>query len=312
VLSRNNDVDNVIAVIHRSSFIQSIRFLMSIWRKYDLALSAMSSDRPTIYARVAGKYCIGEVDPGGKHQWKRWLLSRTVETDNLNMHTVLMHLKLADMLSIPRCHEVVMKWDAQDEAAVHAALPFDISLQPYVVLHVYPKYSYKAWNNEAWIALAVWLNARGFRIILSGGSDEHESTGLRQLSALMPIDTINLAGKLCFPCLAYLLSKAKAYVGPDTVVTHLAAAMGTPTVALFGPTNAIKWGPWPAKYEFDANPFVMRGTQHVNNVILLQDESDCVPCMFEGCDRHISSSSDCLQNLPVQKVVQALGELGIR
>ena len=312
VLSRNDDVDNVIVVTHRSSFIQNVRFLMKLWRHYDLALSTMSSDRPTIYARVAAKYCIGEVDPGGKHQWKRWLLSRTVESDNLNTHTVLMHLKLADLLSIPRCHEVVMKWEAEDEAVVHAALPFVISQQPYVVLHVYPKYFYKAWNNKAWIGLAVWLNTRGFRIILTGGNDEHEAAGLRELAALMPIDTINLAGKLSFPCLAYLLSNAKAYVGPDTVVTHLAAAMGTPTIALFGPTNAIKWGPWPAKYEFDANPFVMRGIQHVNNVILLQDESDCVPCMFEGCDRHISSSSDCLQTFPVKKVVEALGELGIR
>ena len=55
----------------------------------------------------------------------------------------------------------------------------------------------------------------------------------------------------------------------------------------------------------------MRGTQHVNNVVLLQGEGDCVPCMEEGCDRRITSLSACLQGLPVEKVIAALGELGL-
>ena len=41
------------------------------------------------------------------------------------------------------------------------------------------------------------------------------------------------------------------------------------------------------------------------NVILLQGEGDCVPCLHEGCDRHIHSLSDCLQNLHVSRVIQA-------
>ena len=42
-----------------------------------------------------------------------------------------------------------------------------------------------------------------------------------------------------------LLSQARVYVGPDTSVTHLAAAAGCPTVALYGPTDPRLWGPWP-------------------------------------------------------------------
>jgi heptosyltransferase III len=42
---------------------------------------------------------------------------------------------------------------------------------------------------------------------------------------------------------------------------------------------------------------------------LLQGEGDCVPCMEEGCERRITSLSDCLQNMPAAKAVDALREL---
>ena len=85
--------------------------------------------------------------------------------------------------------------------------------------------------------------------------------------------------------------------------------LGTPTVALFGPSNAVKWGPWPKDYAEDRNPWGMRGTQRVNNVVLLQGEGDCVPCMLEGCDRHNDSLSECLQKLPAARAIDALREL---
>ena len=71
----------------------------------------------------------------------------------------------------------------------------------------------------------------------------------------------------------------------------------------------MKWGPWPKGYEEDRNPYRMKGTQHVNNVVLLQGEGDCVPCMEEGCDRHNASLSDCLQNLPAASAIHAVCEL---
>jgi heptosyltransferase-3 len=125
----------------------------------------------------------------------------------------------------------------------------------------------------------------------------------------MPSGTVNMAGKLSLAESAFLISRAKYYVGPDTAVTHMAAALGTPTVALFGPSNPVKWGPWPKSYEEDRNPYRMQGTQRVNNVMLLQGEGDCVPCILEGCDRHTTSLSACLQNLPVASVIAAIRDL---
>jgi heptosyltransferase-3 len=165
------------------------------------------------------------------------------------------------------------------------------------------------WHRDGWIALAQWLAENGIRSVLTGSSDPDEVAYVGQLSRSMPPGTVSMVGKLSLAESAFLISRAKYYVGPDTALTHMAAALGTPTVALFGPSNPVKWGPWPKGYEADNNPYVMRGTQRVNNVVLLQGDGDCVPCMEEGCDRHNASLSACLQNLPAASVVDALREL---
>jgi len=177
------------------------------------------------------------------------------------------------------------------------------------VLHVHPMYAYKAWRREAWVELADWLIKQGMRIVLTGGNSAEEIAKVRKLLELLPRDTVDVTGKLSFSAVACLLSKARAYVGPDTVVTHLAAALGTPTVALFGPSNPVKWGPWPKGFGENRNPYRMKDTQLVYNVMLLQGAGDCVPCMEEGCERHIASLSDCLHKLPSASAIAALCEL---
>jgi len=309
ILTGNPDLNQVITVAQRPPLPQHLRLLLRLWRGYDMALSMIPGDRPTLYARIAGKRCAGLVVEGDKHRWKKWLLSQSAQFDNLDTHTVRMNLKLADLLGVPRCHEVVVTWRAEDEAAVREVLPFDPEVQAYTVLHVHPMYVYKAWRREAWAELAGWLDSQGMRVVLTGGSSAEEVAYVRDLLGLLPHDAVDVAGKLSLAGVAYLLSRARAYVGPDTVVTHLAAAVGTPTVALFGPSNPVKWGPWPRGYGADRNPYRMRGTQRVNNVVLLQGGDDCVPCMEEGCDRHIASLSACLQDLPAASAIAALREL---
>ncbi len=308
VLASNPDLNQIITVSQRPTLYQHLRLLLRLWRSYDLALSMMPSDRPTMYAFIAGKHRVGLILTGGKHLWKKWLLSQSVEFDNIHTHTVLMNLKLADLLGVPRCHEVVAAWHAADEVAVRKILPFNLENQAYAVLHVYPMYAYKAWRSEGWVELADWFSGQKIKVVLTGGKSADEMAYVHRLMGLLPRDTVDTVGNLNLASVAYLLSKARAYVGPDTVVTHLAAASGTPTVALFGPSNPVKWGPWPKGYNEDRNPYEMRGTQRVNNVVLLQGSGDCVPCMEEGCEHHIASLSDCLQNLSAASVIDALRE----
>jgi heptosyltransferase-3 len=84
---------------------------------------------------------------------------------------------------------------------------------------------------------------------------------------------------------------------------------------VFGPTNPVKWGPWPAGFS-GGNPYQRRGRpwQRVGNVILLQgvqpaDLGRCLPCHLEGCERHIRSFSRCLTEMPLDPVTAAAREL---
>jgi heptosyltransferase-3 len=102
-----------------------------------------------------------------------------------------------------------------------------------------------------------------------------------------------------------LLARARLFIGPDTSVTHLAAATGCPTVALFGPTDPRLWGPVPAgglAPMWEAAETIQRR----KNVWLVQHPLPCLPCQQEGCERHIGSFSRCLDELQTAQVARAV------
>ncbi len=312
VLLDNPDLHRVITVPARPRFLEHLRLSLGLFRRYDVALTTLMGDRATLYVWFAGRLRLGMQDGSDKQRWKQRLLSRWAMFDHTDTHTLLTNLGLADELGIKRSHGVVVSWGAADEAAVAAALPFDVRTEAFAVLHLYPKFPYKMWRRENWAELARWLKEQGLRAVLTGSADPDELAYIDGIFNAMPAGTVNLAGKLNLAGNAFLIGRARCYVGPDTALTHMAAALGTPTVALFGPSNPVKWGPWPMDYTEDRNPYRLKGSpQRANNVVLLQGEGECVPCVREGCDRHANSLSACLQNLPASQVVEALRGLSI-
>jgi heptosyltransferase-3 len=89
-------------------------------------------------------------------------------------------------------------------------------------------------------------------------------------------------------------------------LTHVAAALGVPTVAFYGPTDPLKWGPWPKDHAIAANPWRRLGNQSVGKVRLIQGCAPCAPCHKEGCERNVDSFSDCLQQLSATTVIASL------
>lgn len=312
ILSNHPDIHKIVAVPKGLSKLQNIKWLFSMWHQYDLSISALPSDRATMYAWLTGKQKIGLLEVGAKQTWKKFLLNDWIAFDNLNTHTISMGLKLSSLLGLKPQFNVDVNWTLDDKHLVNEILKSHSveKSQAFAVLHVYPKFAYKMWSKEGWLNLASWLNNQNMRVILTGSQDPGEISYIKELLNKLPPNTINFAGKLNFSQLAYLLTNARVYVGPDTVATHLAAAMGTPTVALFGPSNPVKWGPWPRGYQKENSPWKMIGaTQQIKNVTLLQGLGDCVPCHLEGCNRHTNSRSQCLDNLPVSRVIDAIKTL---
>jgi heptosyltransferase-3 len=306
MLEGNPDCNGVIAVDPYPDRAGYARLLRGMWRRYDLALTTQANDRSHVYAWLFGKRRVGLVpDLGWSSAWKRASCSAYSVLDDVNTHTVVQNLVLADLLGIPRSYEVV------PPQADEAALP----LKNYAVLHPYPKFNYKQWTREGWERLIAWLRGRGLRVVLSGSADPEEKA---YNAALASADVVDLTGQLPLGALPALYRRARLFVGPDTSTTHIAAACGVPTLALYGPTNPVKWGPWPSRYEIgaDRSPYKRLGRpwQRAGNVILLQgvqpvDLGHCLPCHQEGCERHILSCSRCLTEMPLDPVTAAAQEL---
>lgn len=301
LLEGNPDIDNVIETIQHQSWAEFGNLLKRIFQRYDLAVALEINNRRYFYARLAAKKVIGFVPQKHKKgHWKKRLLTASVEFDNDFTHTILEIAKLSDLLGIPAQLQQITPYT---EKTIDAP---DLTNTPYVVLHTHPQWRYKRWPVTHWVLIAEFLISKGYTLILSGGPDKKEQAYIEEI--FQPLKTksnqvINMAGQLSLAQLANLLSSAKLFIGPDTGITHLAAATACPMIALFGPTNPVKWAPWPTGYSERKNPFQKKGDQSVNNVTLLQWPEDCVPCQNEGCDSHRESDSRCLLDLPVSHVL---------
>lgn len=298
VLEGNRDLSQVIWMQERSRWATRLRELRPLWRRYDLALSVTPSDRARLYGWAAGRRHLGMLRADELSRKRRWL-DEFVLFDDIDTHTVAMGLSLADLLNIPRRPQVV-------PPTAGGSLPTNVR-RPYVVLHPYPKFNYKMWVETGWIELARRLQERHLAVVLTGSDDPAETNYCNRIAAASGV--CNLAGTMSLAQTADLLRNARLYVGPDTVVTHLAAASGAPTVALFGPSNPVKWGPWPATWSDSHSPWKREGSGRQGNVYLLQGEAPCVPCGLEGCDRTLTSYSQCLTGMTPGRVLAAALEM---
>ena len=116
-----------------------------------------------------------------------------------------------------------------------------------VVLHPGAASGSRRWPVDRWGAVAADLLVRGSRVVLTGGPAEAPLTAeVSRLAAARapgrdrPVD---LAGRCDLEQLAGLLGAARALVCGDTGVAHLATALRTPSVLLFGPVPPSAWGP---------------------------------------------------------------------
>lgn len=307
MLEGNPHVHRLITVPGKPGLLAFIKLLLSLFRRYDLAISTQAGDRPSLIAATSGKTSIGFVpDDAGKAWWKKRLLTDWLVFDVNYGHAVLENLRFCELLNIQPCYRLTPP---------HSSVPLPSRpATAYAVLHIMPQWRYKQWHADGWRQLVEFLDQQGYQIVLTGSGGERQA--LQNLQQTFPNNTMNLAGQLSLAQLTDLITGAALFVGPDTGITHLAAATGTLTVALFGPTDPKKWAPWPYGYADHKAPFASRGSGQVNNVCLIQGqtETDCVPCQLEGCDRHRDSHSACLDRLSAERVIaiitKALGEQG--
>lgn len=295
ILTGNPDIDHVVTMPSRPSFRQALALALRLAKRYHLAVSTQSGDRPTAFALIAGRRHVGPIENGVRGALRRLLLSRSVEPQP-GLHRLEDMLRLADALGIARVGNLVCPGGVS---------PRDRRVDgPYAVIHAAPMFVYKRWPVDGWRALAAGVRARGLKIVATGGPAPAERAYLDKVWGNLP-DIVRCDGQLSWPELAALLAGARLFVGPDTSVTHLAAATGCPTVALFGPTDPRLWGPVPAD-GFDLMWRASGTIQRRKNVWLVQNPLPCLPCQDEGCEKRILSFSRCLDELAPAQVLQAV------
>jgi len=294
ILDGNPDIDDVVSAPSRRNAVKSVSLAARLWRRYDLAVTTQAGDRPTFLAAIAGRRRAGPVEDRLIGRIKQLVLDRHVPMGE-GVHRVDDVLSLARILGIAPVAEVI--------CPRAAPRPDLIPSKPYAVIHAAPMFRYKQWHADGWRAVASHLAGQGLAVVATGGPGEAERRYLDDIWKDMEV--LRLDGKITWPELTAALAGARVFVGPDTSVTHLAAATGCPTVALYGPTDPRLWGPWPASglcAPWDA----AATSQQRGNVWLVQNPLPCKPCQHEGCLRRLDSYSRCLDELSDQNVIVAL------
>jgi heptosyltransferase III len=161
--------------------------------------------------------------------------------------------------------------------------------RPFVHLHPASRWRFKCWPAQRNAELIDRLAAEGHRVVITAAPDPEELALVEDIVGRAKSRPLNLAGQLSIKELGALTGRAALFIGVDSMPMHLSAAMGTPTVALFGPSGEAEWGPWNVAHR------VVRSTH------------SCRPCGVDGCGG--GKISECLNVLTVEQVRGAAQEL---
>jgi heptosyltransferase-3 len=309
VLEGNPDVDGVVEYAKGQALREYLAQARRLFRAYDLVLSNSISSRAAFYALLAGRRRVSVVAPdgdgaSGRRRWWSRLYHLRVPLDP-RLHTLTQSNRLGESIGLAPGPRITPPRAADGAARLADLLGPQWQEDAYAVVHPAPALAYKRWHAGGWRATVAHLRKRGLQVLITGGGSAEEMAYLEQLwpgSA----GVSNLAGRLRLADVTALLEHCAVFVGVDTLVTHLAAGVGAPTVAIFGPTNPVTWGPWPQAVAADRSPFQPRGSQQVGNVFLLQGPAPCVPCGKQGCLDRRDSHSDCLLALTAAQVIRAV------
>jgi predicted lipopolysaccharide heptosyltransferase III len=253
--------------------------------KFDLAIDLRTGTRGAILAYLCGApYRIGRYAVDAK-LWRNKLFTHLVRPeDELSQHCAEHGLNILAPFDIETQNKSVELFvSSEKKKSVSTILQQEnvplgksmVAVQPFSLWH------YKEWGASNYVKLIDWIIAEFSRSVLIIGSADERARADDLVRRCGP-GVYNLAGRTSLDELAALLTACDLLIGGDSAGTHIAAAVGTPTVCLFGPSSPNNWAP--------------KGKQHR----VIQKDWVCVPCRQKGCDA--SEVSRCLEELTVEEV----------
>ncbi|HWP59732.1 MAG TPA: glycosyltransferase family 9 protein [Candidatus Acidoferrales bacterium] len=248
---------------------------------YDAVIDLQGLFRSGIIARATGAPLRAGFADG--REGSPWCYTRRVSA--CSTHAVDRYLELIRGLGIPTAEPVTFPlpaWEAEDRWAEQ----FVPARGFLCLIHPAARWPNKLWPAERYGELADWLvRARSCKVVFVAGKAEADQAA--RAAACMRAPAINLAGQTTLPQLGALVRRAAMLVTNDSGPMHLAAAAGTPVVAIFGPTDPAKVGPYGSRK------------------IVLKKEFDCSRCRRGRCARAL----ECLRLVTVEDVKEAVRRL---
>ncbi len=258
--------------------------------QYDLVLHLTEHWRGAWLCRLLKpKWSLGQTTEGRGRFWKDSFSHMQPRLRHALRHTVELNLDALRRLGIQPESErrltLVPGIAAEQRVAEHLGA-FGLSGKDFIHIHPASRWFFKCWPVDRMAALVERLQAEGHFVVLTAAPSQDERQMLEAIQSRLSRPALSLSGVLSLKELAALTKAARLFVGVDSAPMHIAAAVGTPTVALFGPSGDLQWAPWSVPSR------------------VLTSAHACRPCGLDGCGG--GKVSECLSVLEADQVFQAV------
>lgn len=257
---------------------------------FDLAIDMRRGTRGAILAFLSGaRQRVGFYDHK-KGFWRNWLFSHLAFPEKEpDQHMGEYYLSLLQSYHLNTNNiwpELHVPYEKQQKAAAlfrKEKIPSD---RPVIALQPFSLWQYKEWGIAKCSQLSNWIVSEyKFPVIVIGSQEERGRAA--EITKLCGNNVFNLAGETSLGMLGAVIKLCRLFIGIDSAGIHIAAAAGTPTVSIFGPSLFPTWAP--------------RGKDH----LVVHKDFPCVPCDEKGC--YGSEFSRCLEELTVEEVKSVVG-----
>ena len=282
---------------------------------YDLSIDLSGGgDRGAIASRVVGaRWRVGKLPAGHRRgmRGKAWCYNHIVPASSPMQHSIHYDLALIRYLGIP---VTVPKLDMHIPASAveqSMAMLRQAGIDPasgLVLVHPTARWLFKCIADATMATVIDRIASELHRpVVVTCGPNTQELARLNAIVGRLQSRPAVFAGDLSLPQLGAMIQAADVFLGVDSAPMHMAAALNTPALALFGPTSVYNWGPWPNDPDIQ-NPYLNRnGMQRCGRHTVLQQRRDCQPCGQAGCLN--SRISDCLNSLNADDIIAELSRM---
>ncbi len=263
-------------------------------RRYDLIVHLSEQPRGAWLARSLGaRWSVAPAMPARGNFWKNSFTHLYPLPKNGRRHQVELNLDALRRIGLQPAQDlrrtVIVAGVEAERRVAHLLETSGWPERGFVHLHPASRWTFKCWPAEKTAELIGRLSERGERVVITAAPNDVESALVADIVKRLRVPALNLAGQLSLKELVALISRAKMSVCVDSMPMHVASAVGTPVVALFGPSGELEWGPW-----------------MVENAVVTSSHT-CRPCGNDGCGG--GKVSECLATLGVDPVFAAAESL---